>query len=242
MSTYGQYCPLALAAEILGERWNLLIISRIVDGCCRFNEIHRGLPKISATLLSRRLDDLARAGVIVRAPLKNSQGHDYRLTDAGRALAPLIDQIAVWGQEWAREMTLDDLDPTFLLWSMHNRINTNAMPEGRTVIQFIFTGAPADLNRFWLMNTDGEVEMCLKYPGFDPDVEVRADLRTFIEAWRGFRNLKNEISKGSIIVEGDADLARRFPEWLQLSAFAPTPRRRPGRERSLADDSCATRP
>jgi DNA-binding HxlR family transcriptional regulator len=105
MSTYGQYCPLALAAEALCERWNLLIVSRVIDGCRRFNEIHRGVPKISATLLSRRLLDLEKAGIIVRTPLTDAPGHDYRLTDAGRALEPIVMELAVWGQHWARDMT-----------------------------------------------------------------------------------------------------------------------------------------
>src|SRR5262245_2795226 len=116
MSTYGQYCPLALAAETLGERWNLLIVSRLIDGCHRFNEIHRGVPRISATVLSQRLRDLETAGLLSRAPLKGSSGHDYHLTEAGRALEPIIMSLAVWGQRWARNMTRDDLDPAFLLW------------------------------------------------------------------------------------------------------------------------------
>ena len=186
MSTYGQYCPLALAAEVLGERWNLLILSRLIDGCRRFNEIHRGVPKISATLLSRRLRELEHAGMITRSKLSDGPGHTYEPTEAARALDPIIMHLSEWGQAWARDMTADDLDPAFLVWSMHLRLNTKAMPSGRTVIEFEFSGAPKDLRRFWLVNTDGDVEMCLKHPGYDTDLMIRSDLRRFIEAWRGF--------------------------------------------------------
>jgi len=125
---YGQYCPLALAAELLCERWTLLVISRVIDGCTRFNEIHRGVPKISATLLSQRLLQLEEAGLIVRIPLPSGRGHLYELTEAGSDLAPIIMNFAVWGQKWAREMVHEDLDPAFLAWSMHTRLNIEAMP------------------------------------------------------------------------------------------------------------------
>jgi DNA-binding HxlR family transcriptional regulator len=234
MSRYGQYCPLALAAETLCERWNLLIVSRVVDGCHRFNEIHRGVPKISATLLARRLRDLENAGVISRKPLRSGQGHDYQLTDAGRALDPIIMNLAAWGQQWARDMTTEDLDPAFLVWSMHTRLETGKMPSGRTVLAFEFSGAPRDLRRFWLVNMDGVVEMCLKHPGYEVDVTVRCDLRLFVEAWRGIRDLRAEIAKGAIRVDGPAHLSRKLPDWLMLSSLAEFPRRRSGRENRLA--------
>lgn len=230
MSRYGQYCPLALAAETLCERWNLLIVSRVVDGCHRFNDIHRGVPRISATLLSRRLLDLEKAGVITRVPIDGKQGHDYQLTDAGRALEPIIMSLAVWGQQWARDMVSEDLDPAFLLWSMHTRLNTDAMPAGRTVMAFEFAGVPFDVRRFWLVHTDGVVEMCLKDPGFETDVAVYSDLRVFVEAWRGFRDLRAEIRKGSIRVEGPSHSRRAFPDWLLLSSLAPFDRARDGQE------------
>lgn len=234
MSTYGQYCPLALAAEALCERWNLLIVSRVIDGCRRFNEIHRGVPKISATLLSRRLLDLEKAGIIVRTPLTNARGHDYRLTDAGRALEPIVMELAVWGQHWARDMTREDLDPAFLLWSMHKRLNVAAMPAARTVLYFEFTGAPKDCRRFWLVTVNGTVEMCLSDPGYEVDLGIYADLRLFVEAWRGFRDLRREIANGAIRVEGPSHLARHLPDWLLLSGLARFERKRPGRDHDAA--------
>ncbi len=231
---YGQYCPLALAAELLCQRWTILVLSRVIDGCHQFNEIHRGVPRISPSMLSRRLSELEHAGLIERRPLPEKNGCTYHTTEAGAELENVIDQLAVWGQRWGREMTTDDLDPAFLAWSMHLRLNTEAMPTGRTVLEFEFTGTPRELRRFWLVNTDGEVDMCLKHPGFDTDVLLSADLRLFVEAWRGFRDLRQEIRRGRIRLSGPPGLCRRLPDWLLLSALAPYERRRQGTERRLA--------
>ncbi|MEM7253574.1 MAG: helix-turn-helix domain-containing protein [Pseudomonadota bacterium] len=217
---YGQYCPLALAAELLCERWTILVISRVIDGCTRFNEIHRGVPKISATLLSQRLAQLEHAGLLERKPLQNGRGSSYELTDAGRELDPIIMSLAAWGQRWARDMENDDLDPAFLAWSMHTRINTDAMPAGRTVLEFAFSGTHKGFSRFWLVVEDDRVDMCLKHPGFDADVVISADIRRFVEAWRGFRDLRKEIRAGHISVEGRPALRKKVPEWLLLSALA----------------------
>lgn len=229
---YGQYCPFALAAELLCERWTLLVISRVIDGCSRFNEIHRGVPKISATLLSQRLKQLEHAGLITRQRLENERGYSYQLTDAGRDLDPIIMSLAVWGQKWSRDMEHEDLDPAFLAWSMHTRLNIEAMPEVRTVMEFAFSGYDKGIFRFWLVVEHGQADMCLKYPGYESDLIVHADIRRFIEAWRGFRDLNQEMLSGHIRVEGPRDLKRVFPDWLQLSALSPF-ERKVGREALL---------
>ncbi len=230
---YGQYCPLALAAELMCERWTLLVVSRLIDGCRRFNEIHRGVPKISPTLLKQRLDQLEHAGICRRVPLEGGRGHEYRLTDAGLELGPIIMSLAVWGQRWSRELENDDLDPAFLAWSMHTRMNVEAMPRARTVLEFEFSGTCAELRRFWLVGENGRVDMCLKHPGYHADLVIRADIRRFVEAWRGFRDLRAEIGAGRITVEGSTDLRRALPDWLLGSALAPFERERPGPERDL---------
>jgi len=231
---YGQYCPLALATEILGQRWTILVISRLFDGCTQFNEIHRGLPRISPSQLSKRLGDLEHAGIIQRKKLKHQNGHSYHLTESGEDLEDIIMQIAVWGQQWARDMIVDDLDPAFLAWSMHLRMDSAAMPPGRTVIEFEFSGAPTDCRRFWLMKVDDKIEMCLKHPGFETDLWVAAELRNFVEAWRGIRDFRREILARRIRLTGPTALKKGFPNWLMLSALAPYQRRRPGRERRLS--------
>ena len=230
---YGQYCPLALAVELLCERWTLLVVSRLIDGCSQFNEIHRGVPRISPSLLSRRLSELERAGLVKRGPAKKGLPRTCTLTPAGQELAPIIDALAVWGQRWSRDMNEDDLDIAFLAWSMHRSIDNARMPPGRTVIEFQFSNAPPDGRRFWLVHENGATDMCLKSPGYEVDLQVRADLRLFIEAWRGIRNLRGEIQAGRVQLLGSQALRKQFPSWLLLSGLAPHPRLRPGREQRL---------
>jgi len=230
---YGQYCPLALAAELLCERWTLLVVSRLIDGCRRFNEIHRGVPKISPTLLKQRLDQLEHAGLCYRSPISGGHGHEYLLTEAGKELEPIVMSLAVWGQRWSRDLENDDLDPAFLAWSMHTRMNVDAMPDARTVLAFEFSGTYAECRLFWLVVEDQRVDMCLKYPGYDVDVTIRADIRHFVEAWRGFRDLRSEIASGRIEIEGPTEYRRALPDWLLGSALGSFERLRSGPEQNL---------
>ena len=239
-SSYGQYCPLALAAELLCRRWTLLVVSRLLDGCRTFNEIHRGVPKISPSLLSTRLAELEDAGLARRSKPDGRRHYIYEPTEACLDLDDIITQLAVWGQHWARDMDLDDLDPGFLAWSMHLRLDVEKMPEGRTCLYFEFTGTPTDFRRFWIVTKDRKVDMCLKDPGYDVDVSVFADLRTFVEGWRGFRDLKADIRTGRIKVRGPTDLRRAFPGWLKLSMFAAHERKAPGRESGLGGGALRT--
>ncbi|MEO0425606.1 MAG: helix-turn-helix domain-containing protein [Pseudomonadota bacterium] len=220
-SEYGQYCPLALAAELLCRRWTLLVASRVLDGCRTFSEIHRGVPRISPTLLSTRLGELERAGIIRRVPIEGSRRVRYEPTEAGFELNDVIMGMAVWGQRWGREMVDDDLDPAFLAWSMSTRLDTSAMPAGRTVIEFEFSGCPHEYGRVWLIHENGKVDMCLKHPGFDTDVLVKADIRRFVETWRGFRDLREEIGAGHVVLQGSPAQTRALPDWLLLSSLAP---------------------
>jgi DNA-binding HxlR family transcriptional regulator len=228
---YGQYCPLALATELLCQRWTVLVISRLLDGCTTFNEIHRGVPRISPSLLSQRLSELQDAGIVQRRKRQGQKGLAYGLTEAGKDLEDIVWKMAVWGQHWARDMNMDDLDPGFLAWSMHMRLDGAAMPPGRTVLQFEFTGAPTDFRRFWLVATGGKIDMCLKHPGFETDLLIEGDLRIFVECWRGFRDLKKQVRAGNIRITGPRDLKKAFPDWLMLSSLAPYPRRAGQEER-----------
>lgn len=231
---YGQYCPVALATEILGERWTMLVILALIDGVARFNDLQRALPRISATTLTQRLRSLEDAGVARKQAAEGGTAFEYVLTDAGRELEPIIVELAYWGQRWARDLEPDDRDPRFLGWSMHLRMNVEAMPRNRTVIEFSFTSAPADCRRFWIISDKGRVEMCIKPPGSEPDLRVNAELARFVDVWRGFRSLREEIAAGKIRLEGPREMQRAFPDWLLLSVAAPVERLRPGRERTTA--------
>ncbi|MCB1741163.1 MAG: helix-turn-helix transcriptional regulator [Gammaproteobacteria bacterium] len=224
---------------MLGERWTLLVVSRLIDGCRRFSDIQRGVPRISPTLLATRLAQLQDAGLCERKPLDDGSGHQYVPTQACMELDPIVMQLAAWGQRWARDMRLEDLDPAFLAWSIGTRFDCSTMPAGRIVIEFEFSGLANEFRRFWLVADDGRIDMCLKNPGFDVDVRLSAEIRCFVEAWRGIRNLRNEITRGSIRVDGPPALARSLPVWLLGSALASEPRRRPGNESRLYERSQA---
>ena len=217
---YRQFCPLALASETLTQRWMLLILRELCAGATRFSDIHRGVPGIRPTLLKKRLDTLERAGIVERPNSCGGNKRAYVLTAAGQELRPVLAGIAGWGQRWARDIRDEDLDPGWLVWTMHRRLNTAVMPPGRTVIQICFIDAPAHQRGFWLVCADGDVEVCLKPPGFDVDLTVTTRVRALAEVWRGIRPLDSEIRAGHIQVEGPTSLRRAFPSWLLLSAYA----------------------
>lgn len=223
-SQFGQFCPVALASEVLTRKWMLLILRELNAGATRFNAIHRGVPRISATLLKQRLGELESAGVVVRRPIASEGVHEYLLTEAGTELKPVLSAIGHWGQRWARDMEREDLDAGWLVWAMHRRIDTAAMPSGRTVICLHFSDAPAHERLFWLVCEHPGVEVCLKPPGFDEDLKVTTDIRTMAEVWRGIRTLGSALAAGRLRIEGSDALARELPDWLMLSVFAATKR------------------
>lgn len=218
-SVFGQFCPVALASEVLTPKWTLLVIRELNAGATRFNEIKRGVPRISATLLKQRLDQLEYAGIVEK---HTSIGdHDrYALTEAGRELKEVISAIGHWGQRWAREIDDDDLDPGWLVWAMHRRIDTAAMPPGRVVIEIRFTDAAVSHRLFWLVCRHPEVQVCIKRPGFAVNVSVVTDVRSLAEVWRGIRPLRGAIADGRLRIEGPSSLAGNLPQWLMLSVFA----------------------
>jgi DNA-binding HxlR family transcriptional regulator len=223
---YGQFCPVALASEVLAERWTFLVIRELLAGAGRFNEIRRGVPRLSGTLLKQRLETLQKAGIVECQRSRDHTRASYTLTTAGLALRPVITSLGEWGQRWARDIEACDLDPGWLVWAMHRRLNTSAMPAGRTVIEIVFSDAPANARRFWLVHDNAQVDVCLKDPGHDTTVRVFTCVRTLAEVWRGLRSLRDELRAGTIRVEGPSEYRRAFPQWLLLSVFAQVGRER----------------
>jgi DNA-binding HxlR family transcriptional regulator len=220
----------ALASETLAQRWMLLIVRELCAGATRFSEIRRGVPGISASLLKERLDVLESAGVVRRPPAPGGRTPSYVLTRAGEELRPIIASIGAWGQRWARDIRDEDLDPGWLVWAMHRRLDTSALPRGRTVIELDFIDAPAKQRTFWLVCRDGGVDVCLKPPGFETDLTVTTSVRTLAEIWRGLRPVGPEMRSGRLRLEGDARLRRVFPSCLLLSAYASIERPAAGRD------------
>jgi DNA-binding HxlR family transcriptional regulator len=223
---YRQFCPVALASETLTQRWMLLVLRELCAGATRFTDIRRGVPGITATLLKQRLETLQRAGVVERSATKGGERPVYTLTRAGEELRPVLASIGTWGQRWAREIREEDLDPGWLVWTMHRRIDTGAMPPGRTVIGIVFADAAAHERRFWLVCANPDIEVCLQPPGFEEDLTVTTSVRVLAEVWRGLRPIGPEIRAGRIRLAGRSALRRAFPRWLLLSAYAAVPRQR----------------
>lgn len=223
---FGQFCPVALASEVLTQRWTLLILRELMAGSSRFNDIRRGVPKISASLLKTRLDTLEHADIVERQRHADRDIDEYFLTDAGKELKSVLTAIGTWGQRWARDIRPRDLDPGWLVWNIHRRLDSGEMPEGRTVIQIEFTDAPRNDRYFWLVHEEQRVDVCLKPPGFPVDITVRTTVRIMAEVWRGIRNLRQEIRSGRIELIGKTALRRAFPKWLLLSVYAPIRRQR----------------
>lgn len=169
---YSQFCPVAKAAEILTTRWTPLVLRELISGSSGFNEIHRGVPLMSRALLARRLRDLIASGVVVR------EHADYRLTEAGEALGPVIISMGLWGRRWV-ESAADgpDWDAGVLMWDMRRRIDTAALPPGRTVVQFDYSDAPPELRRWWLLIEDDDVDLCQSDPGFEVDLYIATTVR-----------------------------------------------------------------
>ena len=220
MSEYHQYCPVARAAEILADRWTPLIVRELLAGSCHFNEIERGLPGISRSLLAARLRHLEDAGVIARAPGPRRNASEYRLTEAGHDLRRVIETLGSWGVQWAfdEQPRDEELDPVLLLWKMHQRIASDLLPRGRTTVEFEFTGKKG--RRLWLVLSAHEQSVCLKPPGFDADLVVRAETAAVYRVWLGWVDFHSAVRAGTITVEGAPALVTAFPRWLMLSPMA----------------------
>ena len=222
MKGYGQFCPVAKAAEVLGDRWTLLVVRELLCGSRHFNDLRRGVPLMSPSLLSQRLKQLERAGILEREPdRRNKQGMSYQLTAAGHELTPMVMMLGNWGQRWARsDLKREDLDPALLMWDMHRRLNTENLPAQRTVLQFEFRDVRTAKRFWWLVIQRDEVDVCLKRPGYDVDMSITTRVKTLAAVWIGDVSLRDAIKQGLIELKGPDQLTRQLDSWLALSDFA----------------------
>ena len=224
---YGQFCPVAKAAETLSERWTLLVVRELVTGSRRFSDLQRGIPLISPTMLSLRLRQLVDGGIAARLPVEGGRGNaswEYELTEMGRELGPLIHEMAVWGQRWAlTELNREDLEPAYLMWACHKNMRPAALGEGRTLIQFEVTDGGSALRRWWIL-VDGDVELCLTHPGYAVDLTLWARCETLARICLGHVTPEAAVAAGAIRFEGSAELARSFPAWCPRSPIGDVPR------------------
>lgn len=188
-------------------------------GSRRFNDLRRGLPAMSPSLLSRRLKTLDESGIVRRRP--GDSGQEYELTEAGRALQPVILELGHWGVRWLKQqLTREELDPALLMWDMRRRVDVEALPGERVVVHFRYHDAPRGMKRWWLVLDRPEVDLCLRDPGHDVDLNVGCDLRTMVQIWLGQRPMSAALRSGEMVLDGPLRLRRQLPGWLQLSLFA----------------------
>lgn len=222
MAGYGEFCPVAKAMEVLDERWTLLVVRELLLGSSRFNDLRRGNPRMSPTLLSKRLRSLERAGVVRRT---GAEGHArYLLTPAGEELRPVVEALGAWGTRWVGSLGEADLDPHLLLWDMRRTIDVAAWPRERTAVAFVLTDVTPRVSRWWIVVRDGQVEVCDDDPGFVASVVVTTPLRTLTLLWRGDVSWVGALRAGDVALDGPEDARRDVPWWLGQSTFARVPR------------------
>ena len=219
MTDYGQFCPVALGAEIFAERWTPLILRELLMGGRRFSDIQRGVPRMSRNLLTQRLHSLQRSGIIEQLPTTGTHGHEYRLTTAGRELSAVIDALGTWGYRWAtKDLTAKDLDPDFLMWSLRRMVRVDALPNERVVALFRFRHYSDRL--YWLVFQRPEVDLCLFDPGHEVNLEVEAEVEALAHVCLGHVGLTEVMRDGSVDVHGAPHYRNALPSWLGVTRFA----------------------
>lgn len=234
MSTYGQYCPVAKSMEVLDERWTILIVRELLFGSEHFNDLRRGVPKMSPALLSKRLRTLIRAGVVQRSQVAGRTR--YTLTPCGQELKPLIDGLGAWGVRWIGDLGDEDLDPHLLMWDIHRKAPIEAWPNSRTTLAFRLSGVQPKVSSWWLVGVDGHVDVCDNDPGYDVTATISVSLRTLTQIWRGDAPWSRALSDGSVSIDGPSHVRRAVPAWIGQSNFAEVsrPAKRPAQPAASA--------
>lgn len=221
--SYKQFCPVAMAAEVLCTRWTVVLLRELLAGSTRFNELRRGVPRMSPALLSQRLKELEAAEIVTREASRSEPSvFEYRLTPSGLELGPVVEAFGMWGQRRVKaELSLQNLDVQLLMWDMRRNLNTTPLPRGRTVIQFMYPELSVT-RRYWWLIVDPEdgVDLCSVDPGFDVDLYVSVDLRTMTAIWMGIDTVLAALGSRRMLLTGDRHIASAMHTWLGLSPFA----------------------
>jgi DNA-binding HxlR family transcriptional regulator len=229
MKSYGQFCPVAKAAELFCERWTPLILRDLATGASRFSELHRGVPLMSPTLLSRRLKQLEAEGVVERRRSSKGKTWTYHLTSAGAEFVPLVEALGVWGQRWSRrQLAENEVDLGLLLWTLERSVKANAFGAKQSVVRLRFTDQPSGKELWWFVNNDGRCELCLEDPGFEVTLYLACTLPDMIHIVRGDLPLARAVASDRLEAIGSASARKRLAAWLNLSPLARIGSQRPG--------------
>ncbi|HEX4683616.1 MAG TPA: helix-turn-helix domain-containing protein [Gemmatimonadaceae bacterium] len=219
MTLYGQFCPVAMGAEIFAERWTPLILRELLHGELGFNDIHRGVPRISKNLLAQRLESLRGSGIVERCQRDGARKHVYRLTAAGRALGPVVEALGTWGYNWASKDLEDDrLDPDFLMWALRRLVRVNNLPDERIVILFRFR--QYEDRSYWLVLQRPDVDLCMEDPGYDVNLEVEGTVAALARVCLGRIGLPHAVKSGDVDVRGAPRYRSALSSWLGVTHFA----------------------
>jgi DNA-binding HxlR family transcriptional regulator len=220
---YNQFCPVAKACEVLEPRWTLLLLCEMWSGSTRFNEIRRGVPGMSPTLMAKRLRDMEARGLVIRTENRATGEINYATTAIADELEPIVSALGRWAhRNIDAEVTLEKLDARLLMWNMRRKIDARALPPSRrSVIVFTYPELPKDEQSYWLIARPGApVDLCTMDPGHDVDLFVSAELKAMTSAWMGHSSLRTEMSRGTIAVVGDAAIAASIDKWMVRSSYA----------------------
>ncbi len=217
--SYGMFCPVAMACEVVEPRWTLLILTELCLGATRFNEIRRGVPGISPALLSKRLKELEKQGLVERLEDPAKGTVDYIRTPKAIELEPVVELLGDWAYRHVEpEIALNNLQPDYLMWNLRRQLDLDELPDRRVVVRFHFPDCKEEEATFWLIVRPGvPADLCLIDPSFDVDLYVEADLRALGSAWMGYSSLQTEISNDRILLIGDELLKRTIDRWLVKS-------------------------
>jgi DNA-binding HxlR family transcriptional regulator len=228
MRSYGQFCPVAKAAEVFCERWTALILRDLGLGTSRFARLQRGIPRASPTLLSRRLKQLEVEGLVERRRSDSGRSWTYHLTPAGLEFVPIVRALGVWGQRWSRRELADhEIDASLLLWAMERGAHHDAFGARRGVVKLTLTDRPLRKRHYWFVSENGGTQLCIQDPGFDVNLYLTTTLPDMIYVWRGDLPLARAQDEGRLEVLGDAWARRAFPHWLARSIYARVKSQRP---------------
>ena len=221
MREYGRFCPVALATDVVADPWTPMILRELILGNTRFNDIARGLPGISRSLLVQRLKHLERFGVLQRWPSTSGRGHEYVLTPAGKDLERVVMLLGEWAVQWLyQELRPEDVDVITLTWWMHRMVDASQLPStSRVVVQFDHT-AP-DRRSIWMLLDRGDASVCIQHPGMDPDIVLTGPTLVFANVFSGLTTWPHALRDDAIRYAGPPNLMRNLTRWFRPSPFAP---------------------